>query len=178
MAAESDPSWAPGDEVDVLLGGGGGKAQWWPGAVVGHDDGGAYRVRLQGAAGGLRPPRGCGSPAPQEEGGVTPGRLAPAGMHVPRWRLCAGGELVEVKVRALGRVGKKEVRGPSNDAGRAPRRRHGAGQGWWRAAAVPTGWLDGLGAHHTRVVRLAAPCRGPPGRADLGPPPCSVGPPM
>jgi hypothetical protein len=100
-------AWAVGDEVDVLAGsgcGGKGPCCWWPGTIVGSEEEGArgcYRVRLKGAAGGLSPPRGC-TPAPQEEAGVTPGRLAPAGRHVPRWRLCGGDALVEVKVRVAG----------------------------------------------------------------------------
>ena len=97
MVAPFERAWASGDEVDVLREDG----QWWPGAIVGPDDGDAasYRVRVQGSTGGLQPPHGCGAPAAQEERGVTPGQLVPAGQHVPRWRLCGREELVEVKVR-------------------------------------------------------------------------------
>lgn len=91
--------WSSGDEVDVLVGQGD-TGQWWPATVLEIDRSGEVgRVRLQRAVGALRPPRSS-SAAPSEESGVPLGRIAPAGTHVPRWRLCGGGEPVEVKVRA------------------------------------------------------------------------------
>lgn len=112
MVSPLERAWASGEEVDVLREDG----QWWPGAIVGPDDGDAasYRVRMQGSTGGLQPPHGCDAPAAQEERGVTPGQLVPAGQHVPRWRLCGREELVEVKVRQSTKSGSVGVGGSGN----------------------------------------------------------------
>jgi hypothetical protein len=129
---------------------------WWPGTVVASEEGGGgYRVHLKGA-GGLSPPRGC-TPAPQEETGVTPGRLAPAGRYVPRWRLCGGDALVEVKVsrgirvdRSIDRsacllcLGGRAERGGLSRARGARKRRRWAG-------VINTSWLVGV----LEVCRLA-----------------------
>jgi hypothetical protein len=120
-------SWAPGDEADVLVD----EGHWRPATIIGGNGQEGYRISLA-VAGGLRPPRGV-SAAPQEEAGVTPARLAPAGRHVPRWRLCGPQDMVEIKVR----LGVFDVGAGGDGGGRGCRRRRLCVPLAWRRSAAP-----------------------------------------